>query len=101
MPNPLSKLIHPWYPSNAIGVEKGLLTMVQLDRGKRAGTLRRAATVALPESLIRPSFDEPNISDHSQMAAALRELATRPELRPPGGPLSRPEGTSRLRRVTR
>lgn len=76
MPNPLSKLIHPWYPSNAIGVEKGLLTMVQLDRGKRAGTLKRAAAVALPDSLIRPSFDEPNISDPSQMAAALRELAT-------------------------
>src|SRR6266851_10467932 len=64
MPNPLSKLINPWYPSTAVGFEKGLITMVQLERG-RAGTssLRRAATVALPETLIRPSFDEPNISD--------------------------------------
>jgi len=59
MANPLSKLIHPWYPANAIGFEKGLLTMVQLERGKGASTLKRAATVALPESLIRPSFDEP------------------------------------------
>ncbi len=76
MANPLSKLIHPWYPSNAIGFEKGLLTMVQLERGKGASTLKRAATVSLPESLIRPSFDEPNISDLSEVAAALTDLAT-------------------------
>jgi len=76
MANPLSKLIHPWYPANAIGFEKGLLTMVQLERGKGASTLKRAATVALPESLIRPSFDEPNISDLSELAAALTDLAT-------------------------
>jgi Tfp pilus assembly PilM family ATPase len=76
MANPLSKLIHPWYPSNAIGFEKGLLTMVQLERGKTASTLKRAATVSIPESLIRPSFDEANISDPSELAAALNELAT-------------------------
>ena len=76
MANPLAKLIQPWYPANAIGVEKGLLTMVQLERGKGAGTLKRAATLVLPDSLITPSFDEPNISDPSQLAAALKELAT-------------------------
>ena len=76
MANPLSKLIHPWYPSNAIGFEKGLLTMVQLERGKTASTIKRAATVSVPESLIRPSFDEANISHPSELAAALNELAT-------------------------
>lgn len=76
MANPLTKLIHPWYPSNAIGFGKGLLTMVQLEHGKGASTLKRAATVSLPESLIRPSFDEANISDPSELAAALTELAT-------------------------
>jgi hypothetical protein len=77
MPNPLSKLIHPWYPSTAVGFEKGIATMVQLERG-RGGTssLRRAATVALPESLISPSFDEPNISDPTELTVALRDLAT-------------------------
>ena len=77
MPNPLSKLINPWYPSTALGFEKGIATMVQLERG-RGGTssLKRAATVALPESLINPSFDEPNISDAGELTAALRELAT-------------------------
>lgn len=51
--------------------------MVQLERG-RGGTsnIRRAATVALPESLINPSFDQPNISDPGQLAAAIRDLAT-------------------------
>jgi Tfp pilus assembly PilM family ATPase len=77
MPNPLSKLINPWYPSTAVGFEKGLLTMVQLERA-RSGTssLRRAAMVALPESLIRPSFDEQNISDPRELISALRDLAT-------------------------
>jgi hypothetical protein len=77
MPNPLSKLINPWYPSTAVGFEKGLITMVQLERA-RGGTssLRRAAMVALPESLIRPSFDEQNVSDPRELISALRDLAT-------------------------
>jgi hypothetical protein len=76
MSNVFSKLVNPWYPSTALGFEKGLATMVQLERGRRgASSLRRAATVALPESLIRPSFDEPNISDPAEMKAALTELA--------------------------
>lgn len=77
MPNPLSKLINPWYPSTAVGFEKGLATMVQLERGRSgSSSLRRAATVALPESLIRPSFEETNISDTVELRAALAELAT-------------------------
>ncbi|HEX3281030.1 MAG TPA: hypothetical protein VHR36_07340 [Pyrinomonadaceae bacterium] len=75
MANPLAKLINPWYPANAIGFEKGLLTMVQLERGKSGSSLKRAATIALPESLIRPSFDETNISDPGALAAALNDLA--------------------------
>src|SRR5512132_3506388 len=77
MANPISKLINPWYPSTAVGFEKGLATMVQLERG-RGGTasLRRAATVALPEHLISPSFGEPNISNPRELTAALRGLAS-------------------------
>ena len=64
MANLVSKLIKPWYPTTAIGFEKGLATMVQLERGKGgAASLRRAATVVLPESLIQPSFEESNVSD--------------------------------------
>ena len=77
MPNPLSKLINPWYPSTAVGFEKGIATMVQLDRGRGGfARLRRAATIDLPESLIRPGFDEPNISDLSELKAVLTDLAT-------------------------
>lgn len=51
--------------------------MVQLERSRGGEpSLRRAATVALPESLICPSFDEPNLSDPREMTAALTELAT-------------------------
>jgi hypothetical protein len=76
MPNPFSKLTNPWYPATALGFEKGLATMVQIERGRGgSSSLRRAATVALPDSLIRPSFDEPNISDPRELSAALRDLA--------------------------
>ncbi|HWN09862.1 MAG TPA: hypothetical protein VNO50_11475 [Pyrinomonadaceae bacterium] len=76
MPNPLSKLINPWYPSTALGFEKGLATMVQLERRGGMSSLRRAATVALPESLIQPSFTERNITDPTELRAFISELAT-------------------------
>jgi len=77
MPNPLSKLVNPRYPATALGFEKGIATMVQLEHG-RGGSfrLRRAATVALPESLIRPSFEETNVTNPAELSVALRELAT-------------------------
>lgn len=51
--------------------------MVQLERGRGgSSSLKRAATVALPESLICPSFEEPNISDPAELSAALRDTAT-------------------------
>lgn len=50
--------------------------MVQLDRAKSGAHVKRAATVALPESLIRPSFDAPNISDSGELVSAINALAT-------------------------
>lgn len=77
MSNPLSKLIKPWYPSTALGLEKGTASIVEIDRGPGKGySLRRAATIGLGESLIQPGFDEPNVPDRSELAAALSELAT-------------------------
>jgi hypothetical protein len=77
MPNPLSRLVNPRYPATAVGFEKGTATIVQLERGRGgSSSLRRAATVVLPESLIRPSFDESNVSDPRELTAALRDLAT-------------------------
>jgi hypothetical protein len=73
----LSKLIDPRYPAAALGLERGGASIVQLEgiRGK-SFALRRAASVRLPDALIRPSFEEPNIADRAELAAALNELAT-------------------------
>ena len=77
MPNPLAKLVNPRYPATALGFEKGIATIVQLERGRGGSfSLRRAATVNLPDSLIHPSFDETNISDRRELIAALKDLAT-------------------------
>ncbi|HEV7475413.1 MAG TPA: hypothetical protein VGN90_15275 [Pyrinomonadaceae bacterium] len=102
MPNPLAKLVNPRYPSTAVGFEKGIATMVQLDRGRSgASSLRRAATVALPEGLISPSFDELNISDPAELTAALRELATSAGLlQQKRWSVALPEATSRSLIVT-
>ncbi len=76
MANLLSKLVSPWYPSSALGLEKGIASLVQLERGRNGETkLRRAASVNVDESLINPSFDEPNLQDIGELAAALSELA--------------------------
>jgi hypothetical protein len=77
MPSLLSKLIQPWYPATALGLERGVASMVQLEGGRKNGfTLRRAASITLSDSLISPGFDDPNIADLSQLAEALNELGT-------------------------
>lgn len=76
MANPLSRLVNPHYPAAAIGLERGVASVVQLERGRgREANLRRAASVNPSESLIRPSFEESNISDLSEVASTLHELA--------------------------
>jgi hypothetical protein len=77
MPTLFSKLVNPWYPSTALGFERGMASMVQLEKGRSgASSLKRAATLALPQALINPSFEEPNISDSAELTAALTDLAT-------------------------
>ena len=97
MPNLISRIIDPWYPATALGLEKGIASVVHLEKG-RGGTctVRRAATFDLAESIIRPSFDEPNIESPSQLAAILSELATSAGLlREKRWSLSLPEATTR------
>jgi len=75
--NPFSKLVHPWYPATAVGLEKGFASMVQLERARgNAYDLRRAATVELPDEVVHPSFDSQNISDATALAMALSDLAS-------------------------
>ena len=97
----LSKLIHPWYPATALGLEKSIASVVELEHRANLGTLRRAATVKLSDSLIEPSFDEANIADHDELAAALRELvASAGLLKQKRWSVSLPEGTTRTLIVT-
>jgi Tfp pilus assembly PilM family ATPase len=97
MPSLLSRIIDPWYPASAIGLEKGVASVVQLERVKgSACKLRRAATFSISESLIRPGFDEPNIENTTELAGILRELATSAGLlRQKRWSLSLPEATAR------
>jgi hypothetical protein len=97
VPNLLSRLIDPWYPATAIGLEKGVASVVQLERVKGSSCkLRRAATFNIDESLVRPSFDEPNIENKAQLAAVLKDLAASAGLlRQKRWSLSLPEATAR------
>ncbi len=97
MANLLSRIIDPWYPATALGLEKGIASVVQLERLRgSACKLRRAATFNIDESLVRPSFDEPNIANGAQLAAVLKDLATSAGLlRQKRWSLSLPEATTR------
>lgn len=97
MANLFSRIIDPWYPSAAIGLEKGLASVVQLERVKGgACRLKRAATANIGESLVAPSFDQPNIADRGQLAAVLNDLASSAGLlRQKRWSLSLPEATAR------
>ncbi|MDT4953246.1 MAG: hypothetical protein QOJ02_1384 [Acidobacteriota bacterium] len=72
---PFSKLVNPRFPPAALGLESSSATVVHLERSRRDGfSIRRAATATLPEGLIRPNFDEPNISDANTLVALLSEV---------------------------
>src|ERR1700730_7902722 len=97
MSNPVAKLIDPWYPATALGLERGMASMVQLEGGrKNTFALRRAASITLADSLIRPGFDEPNIADLAELVEALTELGTSAGLlRQRKWSVALPEATSR------
>jgi Tfp pilus assembly PilM family ATPase len=70
----LTKLIAPRLPAAAIGLERKSAAVVHLERSRRDGfSLKRAATVALPDGLLNPGFDEGNIADPKELAQALEE----------------------------
>jgi hypothetical protein len=101
MPNPFSKLIEPWYPATAVGIEKGFTAVVHLERGRGGYTLRRAATVAIADELVRPSFDQPNISEPAALAVTLSDLAASAGLlKQKRWSVSLPEATTRSLIIT-
>jgi Tfp pilus assembly PilM family ATPase len=74
--NPFSKLINPRFPMAAVGLERGTASAVLLQKQRQQFSLRRAATITLPDTLLHPRFDEQNISNAGEMADALAELVT-------------------------
>jgi Tfp pilus assembly PilM family ATPase len=74
--NPLSRLINPRLPMAAIGLDRGVASAVLLQKQRQQFSLKRAATITLPEGLLHPSFDEPNITSAGELADALAELVT-------------------------
>ncbi|HEY6804401.1 MAG TPA: hypothetical protein VI306_12555 [Pyrinomonadaceae bacterium] len=97
MPNLISKIIDPWYPSTAIGLERGVASVVHVEKGRgNSCTVRRAATFNLSESVVLPSFDEQNIPNPAQLASILSELAASAGLmKQKRWSLSLPEATTR------
>ncbi len=76
MKSMLAKLLQPRFPSCAVGIETGIASVVQLDRGRGGFVVKRAASVNLPTDLVRANFDENNIGDPAELASALSELMT-------------------------
>jgi hypothetical protein len=74
--NPLDKLLKPRFPSSAIGLESGIASVVQLDRGRGGFVVKRAASINLPGDLIKAGFDQSNISDPVELSSALSDLIT-------------------------
>src|SRR2546430_14049863 len=74
--NPLHKLVRPRFPPAAVGIESNSASVVQLDRARGGWAVRRAASINLPAELVKPSFDETNISDQSELARTLKDLVT-------------------------
>ena len=75
--NPFSKLIAPRLPRAAVALSGEGAGLVQLE-GRGGGlVVRSAGYVPLPEGLLRPSFDESNVDDPGELAAALADLAQR------------------------
>ncbi|HYO90639.1 MAG TPA: hypothetical protein VEQ40_03355 [Pyrinomonadaceae bacterium] len=66
--------MNPSLPAAAIGLEAGEASAVLLERRRSLFTIKRAATISLPRELLKPSFEETNISDMNELAEALAQL---------------------------
>jgi hypothetical protein len=72
--NPLDKLLKPRFPSAAVGIDSEFASVVQLDRMRGGFAVKRAASINLPQGLVRASFDEDNIADPADLARVLSDL---------------------------
>lgn len=70
-----SSLTQPNYPNAALGIESAFMTAVALSGGRRGYSIKQAGSIELPPGLVTPSFLEPNIINHHEFAACLREVS--------------------------
>ena len=68
------KIISAPLPSCAVGIEAGTASIVQLERAGNNFIVKRAATINLPEGLVQPAFEKPNIANPSELATGLWDL---------------------------
>src|SRR5258708_26686801 len=74
--NPIEKILRPRFHACAVGFEKDAIAVVQLERGRGGFVVKRAASLTLPPDVVRPGFDESNVSDPTDLATALSDLLT-------------------------
>jgi hypothetical protein len=72
--NPFQRLISPRLPQAAVALSGEAVSAVQLERRGGGLAVRSAGLLPLPEGLVRPGFDEANVSDPASLAGALAEL---------------------------
>ncbi len=73
----LETLTQPNYPRAALGLEKETATALALQKeGRGKFGIKQAATSALPEHLLTPSFTDRNISNADEMLVLLQEVVT-------------------------
>jgi hypothetical protein len=70
-----SSLTQPNYPNAALGIESTFMTAVALSGGRRGYSVKQAGSIELPPGLVTPSFLEPNIINHHEFAACLKEVS--------------------------
>ena len=69
-----SSITQPNYPKAALGLEKGSISVVMLDKaGRGQYSVRQAATAVLPAGLLTPGFLDANIAEPREFAACLQE----------------------------
>jgi Tfp pilus assembly PilM family ATPase len=102
MSNMFTKVVQPRYPAAAIGFEKGVASVVFLERVRgNTCAIRRAASFNVADSLIKPGFDESNIADSAQLGSVVRELAASAGLlKQKRWSMSLPEATTRTQVLT-
>lgn len=74
--NPFRQLIEPRLPSAALGLTGEGAGIVSLERRGGTFSVRRAGYTPLPEGLLRPRFDETNVTNAVELTEILAELVT-------------------------